>query len=179
MKKITAIIFGLLFVATFSHAGAIDKNSSWDDILADDSLRVAFPSISVGNGKFVTYNHLFLDRDRLTTGKDWEDAAQVQNRHSADDKDRAPKVIRTITRKTEAPLNYIGRDCTPASIREGHDSDHVEPLVCNPVTGEHPLSVEVQVYKKGGARHAHDTKDGNADQLLFTKTYSVPVLIVN
>jgi hypothetical protein len=179
MKKIISITLGVLLTATLTFAGNLTQDASWEEILTDPTLKAVFPAISVGNGKYVTYNHLFLDRDRLTTGQDWEDAVEVQNRHSADDKDRAPKVIRTITRKTEAPLNYIGRDCTPASIREGHDSDHVEPLVCNPVTGEHPLSVEVQVYKKGGARHAHDTKDGNADQLLFTKTYSVPVLIVN
>jgi hypothetical protein len=179
MKKITAIIFGLLFTASLTHAGAITKDSSWDDILSDPTLKAVFPAISVGNGKFVSYNNLFLDRDKLTTGGTWEDPVQVQHRTSSDDKDRAPAVIRTVTRKTEAPLNYTGRDCTVANVVQGHDSDYVEPMVCNPVTGQHAQTVNVHVFRKVTDRLPHDTKDRSGDIYLFTKKYSVPVYDVN
>ena len=176
MKKITAIIFGLLFAASITHAGAITKDSSWEEILTNPSLKAVFPAISVGNGKFVTYNNLFLDRGKLTTGGTWEDPVAVQHRFSSDDKDRAPLVIRTVTRKTETPLNYTGRECTVAVINTSHDSDHLEPMVCNPVTGQHAQTVNVRVFKRADQRFAsNDTKDHSGDTYLFTKSYTVPV----
>jgi len=184
MKTIKYIVTSLLIIglAGFAYAGKVNKDSSWEEILADDTLRVVFPTISVGNGKFVTYDHLFLDNDQLTTGKTFEDAVAYENNLSEKliDNDRSPAVIKTAIRQEVAALNYTTEKCDlSVTSFNKDDDDYAGPLVCYPVEGEHKTMVQVSVYKKALNTNNTDRENRNDDDsLLFTKEYTVPVYTV-
>ena len=180
MKTLKYIVTGLLMIglAGFAHAANVTKDSSWDEILSDDSLKVVFPTISVGNGKYVSYDQLFLDKDQLTTGKTFEDAVAFEKITSETvlDSGRSPQVIQTETRQEVAALNYTTEKCDPLSVKPENKSEYAGPLVCYPVEGEHATTVQVSVYKKAWNTNSNDNdRRSNDDMFLFSKAYTIPV----
>jgi len=182
MKTIKYIVTSLLIVglAGFAYAGKLNKDSSWEEILADDSLKAVFPTISVGNGKFVSYDHLFLDNDQLTTGKTFEDAVAYENNNSEqlNNNNKSPIVIQTTTRQEVAALNYTTEKCDEVSIKPENKESYAGPLVCYPVEGEHQTTIKVSVYKKAENSLNRDTDRNIEDTFLFKKEYTVPVYTV-
>jgi len=181
MKTLKYIVTGLLMIglAGFANAANVNKDSSWEDILSDDSLKAVFPTVSVGNGKFVSYDQLFLDKDQLTTGSTFEDAVASDANLSERllDSDRAPSVIQTETRSEVAALNYTTEKCDEVSLKPESKDTYAGPLVCYPVEGMHDTTVNVSVYKKVG--HKNDEGRNGENIFLFTKAYTIPVYEVD
>jgi hypothetical protein len=181
MKTFKYIITGLLIIglAGIANAGKLSKDSSWEEILSNDTLKVVFPTISVGNGKFVSYDHLFLDNDQLTTGKTFEDAVAFEYSNSDRVNDRGPTVIQTVSRQEVAALNYTTEKCDEVSIKPEFKETYAGPLVCYPVEGQHETTVNVSVYKKAWntKSNGNESRSG-ADTFLFSKKYTIPVYSV-
>ena len=168
MKKIVTLLTGLFLMASLSHAAGLNQDSSWEEILSDDTVKAVFPIVSVGNGKFVTYDHLFLDQNALTTGKTWQDTVEW-TRFDSLNSERGPIALRTVTREAVAPLNYSATKCINL-IPDTSNSDRTL-LVCHPVAEKHSTTVNVKVYK---LRKTAGPKDDKGNIYLFTKKYSVP-----
>jgi len=174
MKGIKYIFTGLLIIGLtgFVYAGEFSRDSSWDEILADDSLKVVFPVISVGNGKFVSYDNLYLDNDKLTTGKTFERAVTYR----LTGPDNEPTVTETATMPEVASLNYTNVVCEKVGSEPENKENYAGPLVCYPVESEHKTTVMVSVYKKARDMKYSDNDSRNSeDKFLFSKEYTVPL----
>lgn len=66
MRKFSLVLALMTLIAIPAFAQNVDRDSSWDDILASPQLRAAFPAISFGN-TFVPVNALCVDGASLRT----------------------------------------------------------------------------------------------------------------